>query len=369
MKRLRVLIIDNSHDVTGAFVSIIRSCTSLSGKIEFEVLLPSASACAARVVTAGLVVHQLPMMELRRKVWTAIMYMPMLMINTRRLARLVANRHIDLIVSNDFYNMLPPMYHAAGGRIPYLTYVRFRPSHFPRWLTALWLRAHHNRSRLLVAVSRVVQRELGDARNVKVIHNEVPDVDVAYSPPVSNVILYPANYIRGKGQDLALKAFAKVHAEFPAWKLRFVGGTLGFKKNEKFKSELMSNAAAWGLVEQTEWQSFSDNMPAEYRASAFVLNFSASESFSLTCLESIYFGRAVIATRSGGPEEILDQMETGLFADNEDEICEAMKLLMSSPDLLAKLSRNAYIAARAKFNSASLMTELEAAYQQAAARI
>ena len=49
-----------------------------------------------------------------------------------------------------------------------------------------------------------------------------------------------------------------------------------------------------------------------------MLNFSESESFSMTCLESLYYGTPLIATDSGGPAELFKHGESGHLVPNRD---------------------------------------------------
>ena len=88
---------------------------------------------------------------------------------------------------------------------------------------------------------------------------------------------------------------------------------MGLEKNKKFKAELIELSKSLGVNHQVDWMDFTDQMREEYLKACFVINFSESESFSLTCLEALYFGRPVIATRCGGPEEIIDEKESGFL--------------------------------------------------------
>ena len=49
-----------------------------------------------------------------------------------------------------------------------------------------------------------------------------------------------------------------------------------------------------------------------------MLNFSEGESFSMTCLEAAFYGTPVIATRCGGPEEIIEDGQTGILVPVKD---------------------------------------------------
>jgi glycosyltransferase involved in cell wall biosynthesis len=80
--------------------------------------------------------------------------------------------------------------------------------------------------------------------------------------------------------------------------------------------------------------------PAEALSHArAALSFSHSESFSLACQEASAHGIPVIATRSGGPEEIVEDGVTGFLVDvgDVDAMSQRMDALLSDPGLARKL--------------------------------
>lgn len=206
-------------------------------------------------------------------------YVPFLIINTLRFRRLVRKQNIALVVNNDFYNLIPPLYIFFGTRIPYVCFVRFLPSKFPAWLVRFWYGLHQQYASKIIAVSEAVRRELPQVQGVAVVHDLLPGTAAAYQPALSTTILYPANYIQGKGHQYALEAFARISKQFPLWKLRFVGGDMGLQKNKAFKAALIRRANALGLHNQVEWLGFNEDLGEAYQQAALVLNFSESESF------------------------------------------------------------------------------------------
>jgi glycosyltransferase involved in cell wall biosynthesis len=176
----------------------------------------------------------------------------------------------------------------------------------------------------VIAVSQSVLNQLPQHSKLTLVYDELPieekypDLTVSDASKSVFIFLYLSNFIKGKGQDFALEAFGKVHYQLPDWKLRFVGGDMGLKKNLKYKESLKQRAIKLGIFEKTEWVSFTEDVELEYKHADIVLNFSESESFSITCLEALSFGRPVIATDCGGPREIIDHEETGLLVANRD---------------------------------------------------
>ena len=302
----RALILENSIDFTGGLNSVLRSSELLKEQFDFCFILPAGSKSSRMVKEKGFAVFELPMREIRKNLFSLLVYLPFLIINAIRFSRLVKSAKVDLIISNDFYNLLPPVYKLAGGSVPYVCYIRFIPSRFPVLLSRIWFLLHEHFASSIIAVSNAVRDELPRQRKVVVIGNELPLQEVEFIAPSSKLLLYPANYIEGKGHQYALQSFAAVHSRYPQWKLRFIGGDMGLEKNALFKKSLVEHSLQLGLAECVEWGGFSERIDQEYLNASIVLNFSDSESFSLTCLEAMFYGRPVIATKSGGPEEIIN---------------------------------------------------------------
>ncbi len=367
MKKARILIIENSSALTGALISILRSSSLLVTHFDFIFILPTGSTAVQYVSHAGFEVHEFPMKELRKKASSVLVYLPFLLSNSLRLFRLIKKLNVDLINVNDFYNLLPVSYKFLGGQVPYVCYVRFLPSKFPTALVKFWCACHDHYTSKMIAVSEVVKKELPFKDNVVVIGNELPSEEVPFTISSSAIILYPANYIQGKGHEYALQSFALINQKHPSWKLKFVGGDMGLQKNKDFKIELTQLAEKLNIEEQVEWHDFANNISVEYIQACFVLNFSESESFSMTCLEAMFYGRPVVATRSGGPSEIIDQNETGILVDVNDvtAMADAMEFLISHPDKREFMAGQAYQRVRQKFSYANTIEKLGEVYKEA----
>ncbi|HMG93392.1 MAG TPA: glycosyltransferase family 4 protein [Chryseolinea sp.] len=351
MSRPRILIIENSIAVTGALVSIVRSCRDLKEHFDFFFVLPKKSMALDYVQKAGFPVYEFPLKEIRKSL-SVLLYIPYLVANTIRLSNLVSSLKIDLINVNDFYNLMAATYRLFGGKVPFVCYVRFLPSKFPQALVKIWSLTQDRFARKVICVSNAVRTQLPFTKKVVVIGNELPEHSIAFQPQNSEILLYPANYIRGKGQEYALESFALIHAKYPEWKLRFIGGDMGLSKNRHFKAVLIEKSKTLGLENQVEWYDFSENITIHYLNAAIVLNFSESESFSMTCLEALYCGRPVIATRCGGPEEIIDDNISGQLVNLGDVkgMAAAIEHLISSPSTREKMGAKGYLDVREKFS-------------------
>ena len=366
----RVLVIENGIAVTGGVKSIARGSMVLRDRFDFVFLLPSGSQAIPYMRKKGFTVCEMPMRELKTSAVSLLLYGPILLLNSIRFTRLIRRHKIDLIHSNDFYNLIPCIYRMFGGQLAYVCHVRLMPSRFPKMLVGLWCFFHKRYASSVIADSQAVKKELNYLNNVVVIGDGLPLQEVEYFPATSKIVLYPSNFTRGKGQDYAIRSFAHISKNYPEWKLRFMGSDLGLKKNADYKKELVVMANDLGIVNQVEWKHFSNDMPREYMDSSIVLNFSDSESFSLTCLEALFYGRPVISTNCGGPSEIIDHEESGLLVPTGDitSMHAAMDILMKDPDRRERMALMGRDRVRRRYGREQTVHQLEDQYLAALGR-
>ncbi|GHE76977.1 hypothetical protein GCM10019059_40210 [Camelimonas fluminis] len=149
-------------------------------------------------------------------------------------------------------------------------------------------------------------------------------VDPKFAEPMpangdcGRTFVFAGNYIPGKGQDIALEAMSRVALAFPDARLEFYGGDMGLEKNREFRRALVKRAEELGLSGCVHFGDFVKDTTKILRGKLAALNLSRSEAFSLAVLEASAAGLPVIATRSGGPEEILEDGKTGFLVPIDD---------------------------------------------------
>lgn len=359
MTKPRILVIENSIALTGALKSITRTANDLKNSFDFCFVLPVNSS--GRFWIEGKSFHsvfELPMLEISRKIRSMLFYLPQLLLNAIRLNKIIKKEKIDLMHVNDIYNLLPVVHHLLGGSTPYVCHIRFLPDRFPKVLFTFWIKLHLRYAGKIIVVSNAVLKQLHIHPKIILIHNELP-VEDRY-PQLLNegndqltfTFLYLSNFIEGKGQNFALEAFARIHFALPSWKLRFVGGDMGLHKNKIYRNALQERAKELGIFEKIEWMPFTEEVEWEYKQADIVLNFSESESFSITCVEALYFGRPLIATACGGPSEILDHGLTGLLVENRNiyAMSDAMQTMAQDSKLRKLFTTNARQSVIEKFS-------------------
>ena len=350
-----VFLVDASIDITGAFIAVRREARLLRESADFVLVLPRESRVPDSLLGDFADVLKLPMPQIRKHLPSLILYFPALLFTSTRL-RLSMRRHgCDRVQLNDFYLMHGTVLRLLGFRGRIATWVRIDPRRFGR-IGKAWLALVRRSSTRLVAVSRFIQSCLGDG----------VDTDLAYEwreperlgparTEGDRRLLYVGNYIAGKGQDAALAAFQMVATSFPDARLCFVGGDMGRKSNRSYREDLERRAAQGPAAGRVEFLGRMDDVSPLYRKSYAALNFSQSESFSMTCQDASAFGLPIIATRCGGPEEIIEEGETGYLVPVGDvgamaarigDVLEDRSLARAMGARGAKLVMNRFGAAR-----------------------
>lgn len=308
----------------------------------------------------------LPMREINRSILNILLYVPFLFINVIRLSRILSFEKVDYLQINDFYNLLGVVIRFIGFRVKLITFVRLIPSSMPTVLSCIWANLAQRYSYKVIAVSDAVHRELRPMTNTIKIYSAIKPVELGTELRKNNSedicrFLYLANYTRGKGHEAAIRAFSAAYKTRSDIRLNFFGGDMGLKKNEKFRNELVEIIAREGLLDVVEVNDFSNDIELTYSTHDVFLNFSMSESFSNTCCEAGFYGLPVIASRCGGPEEIIEHEVTGFLVDQNDwlEITDKMLFLASSKSSRIAMGRAASKRVRLFFGISTFVNKMQ----------
>ena len=370
-----ILLVDNSRAVTGALNALRHATGPLRREFDFAYVLPTGSTGCAPLAADGYRVHELPFVEISRRPADLLLYVPMLLLNGWRLHRLARQEGATALHLNDFYNLTGYVARLlSGGRLGLLTHVRFLPQAQVQPLARAWRWLAEHAAQQVLCVSEAVRAYFTPGHpRVRTVYDPLPArgevrphyrVGAEASGPVR--LLYLSNYIRGKGQDFALEAFRLAFARNPNLRLHFVGGDMGMTKNQEFRAELEAAAQANGLAEAVDFAGFAADTEAAMKAHDIVLNFSEAESFSLTCLDALYYGVPLVASDCGGPAELFENGRSGVLVPNRDvaAMAEAMGTLASDPALRQQFSAASRIFVRAKFAPAHTYELLADCYRR-----
>lgn len=157
-------------------------------------------------------------------------------------------------------------------------------------------------------------------------------------PRGSVIVAHVARLERWKGTDVFLRAAAAVAPRHPEVRFAVIGGTL-FGRDTDWAGHLAGEAGRLGLGERLRFLGHRDDV-LELMAGADVVVHASrrSDPFPTVVLEAMALGRAVVATRTGGPEEALGD-GAGLLVPPGDPaaMAAAIAALVADPGLRAHL--------------------------------
>jgi glycosyltransferase involved in cell wall biosynthesis len=368
-----ILLVDNSRAITGALNAMRYATMPLRGQYRFAYVVPTGSTARAVLEINGYPVYELPFVEISRRKGDLLRYVPMLLLNGWRLWRLARLEGASIIHLNDFYNLTGYIAKILSfGDLRVVTHVRFLPQSLPQPLARIWRWLSGQLAARTVCVSQAVGRYFVNTANAEVVYDPLPGTEHHPVPQHQSrsdstiELLYLGNYIQGKGQDLALIAFRQAYAQNHQLRLRFVGGDMGMAKNQEFRQQLETEARQAGLSQAVHFEGFAADVEQVIKEADILLNFSESESFSLTCLDALYYGTSLIASDCGGPAELFENGRSGLLVPNRDvtSMAAAINQLAADAALRARFVEAGRQFVRQKFAPAYTYEALGRLYEQ-----
>jgi alpha-1,3/alpha-1,6-mannosyltransferase len=195
-------------------------------------------------------------------------------------------------------------------------------------------------------------------------------------PPGPITILVMGRFSPEKRLELAVDAFARLRDRMapPAFaRMRLVlAGAYDARLPEQREvmATLEASAGAHGLATQVDIRRSPSE--AERRAllgaSRFLVHTHPDEHFGYAPVEAMASGRPVIAIRSGGPEETIEDGETGILcAPSPDAIAEAIARLAIDHAATARMGRAGRARVAARFSRAAFGARFDEVLREMAA--
>jgi len=337
-----VLILDNSPSITGAFKSITSVTKAMRDEFNFIFALQSAELARSFNKQNHYSIH-IPFLEIQKK-WKSLLYFPRLIINSFRILSIVKKQHVKIIHVNDLYNMCGVIIKIMRPSTKIIYHVRLLPTSYAKKLYFIWKWLIEKYADEIICVSQTVVSNFSYEKATVVFDSiQIPKPKKTKEIKSKNNkfnILYLANYIDGKGQKIALEAFFRAKPFIKNVQLVFYGGTLNNPKNQKYKDGLINYANDLDLSQSIIFNDFAKNPELKIENADLMLNFSKSESFSMTTLEALIYGTPIIVTNCGGPSEIVEHNISGMLVPVNDiaAMADAIVSLANDFDL-----RNSFI--------------------------
>jgi glycosyltransferase involved in cell wall biosynthesis len=166
--------------------------------------------------------------------------------------------------------------------------------------------------------------------------------------------------VRGpKAYDVLLRAAALLATDSMPSRVVIVGDTSG-----TVYPGLTALASSLALGSRVSFAGFRQDVPEVLRAFDALALSSRTEGFSLATVQAMATGIPVVATRSGGPEEILEDGVTGLLVPTDDPaaLAAAMRRLRDQPELRDRLAQAGPQSVRARFNRSAMIEAYQRLY-------
>jgi glycosyltransferase involved in cell wall biosynthesis len=177
-----------------------------------------------------------------------------------------------------------------------------------------------------------------------------------------------ATYARWKGQDVFLRAAARVHRTLPSQHLRFyvIGGPIYATDASQFSSAelnaLIGELGLWGTAGLIPFQR--ELLSVLRSLDIFVHASSRPEPFGRSIVEAMACSRPIVVAAGGGAGEIVDAGRTGLThaPGDVDGLAAALRTLIESEPLRDRLAVEGRRVAIERFSRVRLGPALIALY-------
>lgn len=189
-------------------------------------------------------------------------------------------------------------------------------------------------------------------------------------PSDSIVIGLFGRLVAWKGADVLLRAARHVQEGNPRVRFLLVGGTL-YGHEPAHNQYLQNRARQLGLADSVHFAGHrEDALPLMSGCEAICHCSLEPEPFGMVVLEAMALGKPVVATRSGGPEEIIEHGRTGMLVEpgNDRALAAAIVAIVGDPARRRELGDAARLTVERRFGSAAAGASLSSLYREVVAR-
>ena len=387
--KMRILYVQPNNGIGGSDVALLRLIGSLDRSRHTPVVaLPHEGPLSGLLEAAGAELRYTPMRQLRTlpSPTYQLGYLAALLPSVLRLRDLISAERIDLVHSNSLYSI----YGALAARLArraHIWHVREIPPAVPI-ARPLFAAAALRLSAVVIAMSRACIRGLFGTAEPPAKVVLLPDgLDQArWQPQPSGqriraelgfaadtpLVGFVARLDPWKGLDVFLRVAQRVSLRVPRVRFLVVGDAPeGFQRH---RDEMMRLAASLGIAGRVHflgWRYKLDDIP-EVLAALTVLCHTPvrPEPFGLVLIEAMAAGCPVVASRAGGPEEIVEDGVSGLLVapGDADGFAEQICRLIASPDERTRIATAGRQRVSDRYSSARFAAELARIYDLAGGR-
>lgn len=166
-----------------------------------------------------------------------------------------------------------------------------------------------------------------------------------------------------KRHDDFVRVAAKIVSEFPD--TQFVLAGLDTSASGEVRKQLEKLVGELGLKDCFYFLGWVDEAEKLVCAMDVFVSVSETESFGLAIAEAMAAGTAVVATRTEGAQEVIEDQKTGVLVEIGDVagIADAISALLASPERRREIGERAREAAHTRFSLKRMVDEVERVYK------
>jgi glycosyltransferase involved in cell wall biosynthesis len=359
-RRLRVVYVDHVAQPSGAELALVRLCQALT-EVDAHVILAEDGPLVDLLLRAGIAVEVLQMrhrtQQLRKDRVTAGDLPARAVFDTLsyslRLAWRLRRLRPDIVHTNTLKSAVYGSIAARLARRPLVLHLRDRieTDYLPPLAVRLMRLLTRQLPDVVIGNSEATLRTVQPKGPSVVIWSVVSDMahhDGGRDRPRQDlqgplVVGIVGRLAPWKGQDVFLRAFASA---FPEGDQRavIIGAPLFGDAEVIYGEGLRNLAAELGVGSRVEFRGHRDDISAELRAMDVLVHASTvPEPFGQAVIEGMSAALPVVASRGGGPEEIITDGVDGLLYPRGDveALREILTRLDMGPQLRAELGRAA----------------------------
>ncbi len=332
MSGVKILYLDHSHDFSGGQISLL-TLLSLLEKDKFQPLV--ALNPKARIMKDRLDSLQVPFVELNfdKITW----YRPVQLLKFMlRVRRIIAERKIDIVHSNTFMSgvlmaALKPLI-----RRPLIFRARLAIEYHDHGLIDKLI---YLRSDMILANSFYVQKtfvnKFGENGRIKTVYNPIIVEPIEYELTTPTKFVFA---ILGRIESIkrhldivgAVELLSKKGLDFSVWIL----GAVSSLDNGEYDRIVREQIKERNLESYFVWKGFVHEPMRFARTINACISCTLGEALSRSIFECQLHEIPVLAARSGGNIEIINDGKTGFFFNPADvsDLASKMEFLINCPD-------------------------------------
>lgn len=385
-KPLRVLFIDHTAKLGGGEIALIHLLEALDRNTVEPILLTFEEGSMVERLRSSLEVHVLPLSEEVSMAskdalgWRSALQfgrVSAVLGHIWKVRQLIRSLHVDLVHTN---SLKSDIIGGLAGRLalrPVIWHVRDRiaPDYLPSKVVHLFRALSRIVPTFLIAVSEATRRTLVSdvaasrkGARIAVVYDgvDLPAIAEASAPISADSprIGLIGRICPWKGQHIFLQCAALLHPRFPGARFEIIGAPLF--KEQIYEEELRTLSRTLGLDHVVTFTGFLQNVSGRVAELAIVVHASIlAEPFGLVLIEGMAQSKPIVATRGGGPLEIVVDGETGLLVPMGDPgaMAEAIAALLSDPERARRMGQHGRQRVADHFTMDRTARDVEAIYR------